>query len=152
MAVCEKCDDTGLYEEGHDGGAAQLTCDCPVGVAKQNADKAEHPEHAPLDADKNIGPRRYLEICPQCKRLDYMAVADKVCERCKKLNDATHDLREALNDSLCLLQILVYDDDADGNSICFECECVAGQPHDEDCSTGETLKKIKDVHNKAYSN
>lgn len=83
MAVCGKCNDTGIYEEDMDGGSAEMTCDCPVGQARRDAYGAEHPDCRPLDEEKNVGPRRYLRICPRCKRNDYMAVAEKVCERCR---------------------------------------------------------------------
>lgn len=130
MAVCEKCEDTGLYEEEHDGGAAELTCNCPVGVAKQNAYESEHPETRPLDDNKNVVPRRYLGICPQCKRNEYMAVADKVCERCKEINDATQDLLAACKSAVEDLKLYCEDCNLTGQA-CEECssseavsECV----------------------------
>ncbi len=30
---------------------------------------------------------RYLRICPKCQHNEYMAVTDKICERCKALGD-----------------------------------------------------------------
>ncbi len=83
MSVCEKCKDTGLYEDDQDGGSVLITCGCPMGIARQNAYAAKHPEVRPLDENKNFQPRRYLRICPRCGRNDYMARADNVCEKCQ---------------------------------------------------------------------
>ena len=37
----------------------------------------------PESEGKDKTPRRYLRTCPKCKRHDYMAVMDKVCEKCQ---------------------------------------------------------------------
>ena len=34
-------------------------------------------------------PRRYLRICPKCRRNEYMAVADKVCSGCQTVKKKT---------------------------------------------------------------
>ncbi len=40
------------------------------------------------EVKKDKTPRRYLRICPKCQHNDYMAVMDKVCEKCQAESEA----------------------------------------------------------------